>query len=488
MAHASLGVFSKVVVLKLDRLARKLRLLMELEERLQEHHVSLHSVTESIDTSKGIGRTVFQVLGLVSEWERDAIVERTKAGRLQRYKEGCWGPGRPPYGYLYDHDTRKLAVNEFEARIVRLIFNEYAAGKSMVKMANMLNERGIPPRRKDGKGWRNGSVRDILFNPVYKGTLIVNIHRGENRGKKCFTNLPGDAIVIEVPTIVSEELWDIAQERRKHNKHLQPPRNGHWLLQGLVTCGLCGYGFRTEMTHSRRCYGCRGRLKYTHIDGSPRCVSPRLDAEWLESEVWSRIEAVINDPNRLEELLRQTVENLKNLESDLSARIKPIDDRLRQIALQKARLAESWVQISIDRAKCDELRDQLEKEESRLRAIRNECDPAQIEKLEQTRRMLNYWQRQLEALDWDTETEQGQKVRIVDGPHQTVLKIVGLENEELTGVIHFPATRRAILDMLQVRLVVFMDRVEIKAVFSIQPICCQLSQPICRSSHYPQFL
>jgi DNA invertase Pin-like site-specific DNA recombinase len=43
---------------------------------------------EMVDTSTSIGRTVFQVLGLTAEWEREAIIERTKTGRLQRYKEG----------------------------------------------------------------------------------------------------------------------------------------------------------------------------------------------------------------------------------------------------------------------------------------------------------------------------------------------------------------------------------------------------------------
>ncbi|MDP2729616.1 MAG: zinc ribbon domain-containing protein, partial [Dehalococcoidales bacterium] len=151
--------------------------------------------------------------------------------------------------------------------------------------------------------------------------------------------IPDNAIMIKVSDIVSKALWDTAQERRKNNKHLQPPRNSQWLLQGLITCGLCGYGFRTEVTHNRRCYGCRGRLKYTHIDGSPRCHSPRLDAEGLEEQVWQRIEAIIDDPNKLESLLKETVDSLRNRAADLSARIKPIDARLAEITEQKARLA-----------------------------------------------------------------------------------------------------------------------------------------------------
>jgi hypothetical protein len=107
-------------------------------------------------------------------------------------------------------------------------------------------------------------------------------------------------------------------------------------------------------------------------------------------------------------------------------------------------------------------------------------DPAQIEELEHTRRMLNYWQKQLQALEWDTETEDGQKVRVVDKPHKAALRIIGVDNEELSEVMFFPTTKRQILDKLQVRLVAFPDRVEVKAVFPIQPIDCQLLQPACR--------
>ena len=111
LADAKLGLFNRVLVIKLDRLSRNLRLLLEIEETLKQSGVSVASIKESIDTSVAIGRTVFQVLGLVSEWERDNIIERTKAGRLQRYKEGKWAGGPVPFGYDYDRETKKLVTN-----------------------------------------------------------------------------------------------------------------------------------------------------------------------------------------------------------------------------------------------------------------------------------------------------------------------------------------------------------------------------------------
>ena len=79
-------------------------------------------------------------------------------------------------------------------------------------------------------------------------------------------------------------------------------------------------------------------MKYVHPDGLPRCKSPYLRADWLESEVWKRIEEIMNDPNKLFLVIKQSVENLRLTEADLSERIKPIDDRLAEIAEQKARV------------------------------------------------------------------------------------------------------------------------------------------------------
>ena len=474
LLDARTGMFNKVIVHKLDRLARKLRLLLELEEKLKDSGVSLHSVKESIDTSTAIGRTVFQVLGLVSEWERETIVERTKSGRIQRYKEGCWAGGKPCYGYAYDRPSKKLIVNKVEARVVRRIYQLYSSGKSMIYVANLLNEEKIPPRHKNGKGWRPGALRDILLNPAYKGTQYVNrhIHISKLSEKK-----PKDTIKIKVPRIVTDALWESAQIHRKNNKHLQPTQSTPWLLQGLITCGLCGHSFMVQLQTRRRVYSCRGRLKYTHVDGSSRCMVRNIPADWLEQQVWQRIEAIINDPNKLKALLDETIESLKYREEELTARIRPIDERLDEIATQKARIAEDWVKLSMDSDKCNELQQGLQQEEARLRSIRGEIDPAQISELERTRGLLRFWEKDLQSMDWNTVDEKGQMFRNVDLPHKHALTLVDLEDEETSRIMSFPATKRELLDMLQVRLVAFEDRIELKAIFPVGHINRQL----CRS-------
>jgi len=81
-------LFEKVIVWRLDRLARNLRLILGIEAELREQKVAVFSMKEMVDTSTSIGRTVFQVLGLTAEWERDSIIERTKLAVFSDRKKG----------------------------------------------------------------------------------------------------------------------------------------------------------------------------------------------------------------------------------------------------------------------------------------------------------------------------------------------------------------------------------------------------------------
>ena len=76
-----LGHGDELVVYKVDRLARSLRALLTLQDRLAAAGVTLRSLTEPIDTGTPIGRAFFQLLGVFAELERALIRERCAAGR-----------------------------------------------------------------------------------------------------------------------------------------------------------------------------------------------------------------------------------------------------------------------------------------------------------------------------------------------------------------------------------------------------------------------
>ena len=76
------GAVDAVIIAKLDRLTRSVKDLAELLERFNRHDVSLVSVAESLDTGTAAGRLVLNIMTAVSQWEREAIGERTRDALL----------------------------------------------------------------------------------------------------------------------------------------------------------------------------------------------------------------------------------------------------------------------------------------------------------------------------------------------------------------------------------------------------------------------
>jgi DNA invertase Pin-like site-specific DNA recombinase len=87
-ALAALKPGDKLVVYKLDRIARSLRDLLNILQVLQERGSGFHSLTEAIDTSTPVGRFTVQILGAVAEFERELIRERSMAGQAAAQARG----------------------------------------------------------------------------------------------------------------------------------------------------------------------------------------------------------------------------------------------------------------------------------------------------------------------------------------------------------------------------------------------------------------
>lgn len=82
------------VVWRLYRLGRSLKHLIETVAALEERGAGFHSLQESIDTTTSGGRLVFHIFGALTEFERNLIQERTRAGLTAAQARGCKG-GRP---------------------------------------------------------------------------------------------------------------------------------------------------------------------------------------------------------------------------------------------------------------------------------------------------------------------------------------------------------------------------------------------------------
>jgi site-specific DNA recombinase len=476
MLDAKAGRFEKVAATKLDRFFRNLRLLLNYIDELDQAGVTFVSTSEGFDTSTPQGRFTLKIMGIIAEWERDRIVERTTEGRYQRYREGKWGPGQPLYGYRYNPQTKHLDIREDEADVVRRVYHLYVYDRlGFEQIARLLNSESIPPRQGANR-WHKSAIRDIITHPGYKGEHPAGV---------------------KLDAIVSPSLWLMAQERRKGNRHLHRREGSSWLLQARIVCGLDGRILSCAYSHGkngRRVYSCPARRKGTYPDDRHRCTLPILDADWLEDEVRKRVRPILKDPKKLADLLAESIQQLQNMESELARQLVPVQEQLAAIRAKRAKLAEDWVMKSIEPQRMAELRSSLEKEEERLSNIEREIDPAQIEELHQTQETIKFWSEQLQSME-AVQTDQ-------DGlfPRETtkVIRVLALHTgayqkahelgDNASQKLDWPLTLPEILDRLQAKLIAFPDRVEVKAIFPIDAIGHQESDPVYRLSHCPQSL
>lgn len=148
-----------VVVAKLDRLTRSVKDLCELLERFERRGVTLISVAESLDTSSAAGRLVLNIMTAVSQWEREAIGERTRDAMNHKRTNGE-RVGNIRFGYRLGADGKHVEPDPAEQEVLREIHGLRQSGHTMRGIAAALNRRALRTRR--GSAWRLESVARVL--------------------------------------------------------------------------------------------------------------------------------------------------------------------------------------------------------------------------------------------------------------------------------------------------------------------------------------
>ena len=159
LALVDSGDVHAVIVAKLDRLTRSVKDLCELLERFERQGVALISVAESLDTSSAAGRLVLNIMTAVSQWEREAIGERTRDAMSHKRTNGE-RIGNIRFGHRLGTDGKHLEPEPSEQAVLQEIRQLRQHGHSMRGIAVALNEQAFRTRR--GTAWRLEHVARIL--------------------------------------------------------------------------------------------------------------------------------------------------------------------------------------------------------------------------------------------------------------------------------------------------------------------------------------
>jgi site-specific DNA recombinase len=157
------GLVDVIVVYKIDRLTRSLADFAKLVEIFDAKKISFVAITQQFNTTTSMGRLTLNILLSFAQFERELSSERVRDKIAASRKKGKWTGGSVPLGY--DTRDKKLVINQKEAGIVRMIFNRYLVLKSVQKVIDELNEKGIVSKVREAKGRTLGGV-PFTYGPV----------------------------------------------------------------------------------------------------------------------------------------------------------------------------------------------------------------------------------------------------------------------------------------------------------------------------------
>ena len=260
-----------VIVYTSDRLSRNLAHSLILREEWQRAGIELHYVSRGKSEDTPEGRLTENVEGVIAEYEREKIRERTRRGKDGKARGGLFiMPANAPYGY--SKEGGQLAIKEDEALIVRKVFvwflygDEDAGPFNLLKISRELGRLGVPtPKMQRSKKiayWQPSMIYRLLTFDLYNGMAYFGKTRmidGRQVAQPREKWIPIDAPEL---AIIDADLFAAVQERMKRNRELSNRnKKRKYLLAGYLRCGTCGRAMAGAKSHRRdnlpaTCYRC----------------------------------------------------------------------------------------------------------------------------------------------------------------------------------------------------------------------------------------
>ena len=181
MTQIRAGLFTHLLVWKIDRISRNLLDFAAMYAELKELGVIFVSKSEQFDTSTAMGEAMLKIILVFAELERNMTAERVHATMISRASQGLWNGGRVPFGYAYDRDTKTFSFREDEHELAVMIHDKYEELHSLVRESRYLNDKGY--RTRTGCLWSPTTLGIILHNVFYCGDYVYNRLKEGDRQK-----------------------------------------------------------------------------------------------------------------------------------------------------------------------------------------------------------------------------------------------------------------------------------------------------------------
>jgi site-specific DNA recombinase len=402
---AAQGQLVAVLIYSPDRLSRKYAYQVLLAEEFSRCGVEIVFLQSPSGTTPE-DQLVVQFQGMIAEYERAQIAERSRRGKRHKAQQGVVNVfSGAPYGYHYVRKSEVSAayyqVVEAEAQVVRLVFAMYTQQQlSLHAIARQLNQRQIPTRM--GKGaWRAQTIWHLLRNPAYQGKAcygktglqprqqisrpLGQRNRLPSPGTGGHENPRTEWIEVNVPALVPDSVFALAQEQLRKNQHFSPRRTKRsYLLQGLLVCQQCGYAMYGtsggKPQHRLYYYRCQGTDGYRWPQGT-RCTNRPVRQDYLDQLIWTQIIALLEN----ETLIQAEIDRRQ----EAARKTDPCERRKDILRSEQARLRNKMERLITayqdELLTLEQLRERMPNLKQQSQAVNSELQSLEMAKLDQAK-------------------------------------------------------------------------------------------------------
>lgn len=342
LADARARTFDAVCFTKIDRIARRLRYILEIWDAFDELGVTVYVIDPPIDSGNAWGRAIRNILATLAELEVELLNERTSGGRVRKMDRQADNEpwlAQAKYGFTYipkasrEEGAGKIGIDPAQADVVRRMFALRARGMSHERIALLLTDEGVR-NPTGGPVWWQATVARIMRDPAYKGSgqwgRTEAYRRSNGKRSKRLRTDGAQPVEVDYPRIVDDDLWAAANAGARCTT-MRGGLDRYLLAGGLVHCAEHAHTMTGSASGSgHRSYRC------WRLDADGHRRSHVVPAQALEDAVWREVTSFLLDAERGLAAARRLAADAEEDVESLAQRNREIDAAVAELDRQAA--------------------------------------------------------------------------------------------------------------------------------------------------------
>lgn len=344
-----------VLVHKFNRFARNKFDSALYKKKLRDIGVKVVSVTQKIDDTPE-GELLEGFLETIDQYYSANLAVEVRKGLRENALKGKHAGGQVLFGYSLDEEG--YYVPNENAKIVRRMFEEFAAGIPKTDICERLNNEGY--RNQRGKKFNTRTLYDLLRNEKYIGNYVYTIDKKET--------IRLDGIIKGHP--IDMKLWNTVQRLcRESSEEVQArqrtdKRYYHLTGKAFCTCcgeHICGAGSKRSGGHNGKkdgklnyYYKCVGKVK--HKNG---CKNTSINKDWLESKVLQAVTDIVMNKSQVRQIAQMAYEEILSMRNEPVVSTTQLKKELAQIFKKQERLTDLYLDGDMSKEMLDEKNGEL---------------------------------------------------------------------------------------------------------------------------------